>query len=91
MRTYAARAAGSFQDINHIFTADYSWDVPFSQWFRSNSGAKRKITDGWQVYGIWSMRTGTPLLITSGRDNYGTGTTQGQRPDLVAGRSCVRG
>jgi hypothetical protein len=45
----------------------------------------RTIAAGWQLFGIWSMRTGTPLLITSGRDNYGTGTTQGQRPDLAPG------
>lgn len=71
-------------DINHNFVADYSWDVPFDQWFGANSGAARKIAGGWQLYGIWSMRSGTPLLILSGRDNYGTGTTQGQRPDLVS-------
>jgi outer membrane receptor protein involved in Fe transport len=72
-------------DINHVFVADYSWDVPFDRWLNAGSTALRKITNGWQLYGIWSMRTGTPLLITSGRDNYGTGTTQGQRPDLAGG------
>jgi hypothetical protein len=68
-------------DINHVFVADYSWTVPFEEWFRVNSAVTRRIANGWQLYGIWSMRSGTPILITSGRDNYGTGTTQGQRPD----------
>lgn len=72
-------------DINHNFVADYSWDVPFDRWLHADSGAARKIAGGWQVYGIMSIRSGTPILILSGRDNYGTGTTQGQRPDLVGG------
>ncbi|MFN7933963.1 MAG: carboxypeptidase regulatory-like domain-containing protein [Bryobacteraceae bacterium] len=72
-------------DINHNFVADYSWDVPFDRWLHADSGAARKVAGGWQVYGIASLRSGTPLLVLSGRDNYGTGTTQGQRPDLVAG------
>jgi hypothetical protein len=72
-------------DITHNLVVDYSWDVPFDRWFNANSAAMRKIASGWQVYGILYVRTGTPLLILSGRDNYGTGTTQGQRPDLVPG------
>lgn len=72
-------------DITHNFVTDYSWDVPFDRWLHADSAAARKISNGWQVYGIWSVRSGSPLLILSGRDNYGTGTTQGQRPDLAAG------
>lgn len=72
-------------DINHIFMADYSWDLPFDRLLTSSSPVARAISRGWQVYGITSIRSGTPLLITSGRDNYGTGATQGQRPDLVGG------
>ena len=75
-------------DINHNFVADYNLDMPFDQWLHANSGAARKIAGGWQVYGIMSIRSGTPLLILSGRDNYGTGTTQGQRPDRVGGVSA---
>ena len=47
--------------------------------------SKRAVAGGWQVYGIMSIRSGTPLLVTSGRDNRGTGTSQGQRPDLAGG------
>lgn len=75
----------AINDINHNFVLDFSWDVPFLALFNPNSGAARTILGGWQFLGIMSTRSGSPLLITSGRDNYGLGTTSGQRPDLVAG------
>ncbi len=80
-----ASRSRNLADINHNFVADYSWEPAFDRWFHANSGAMRQIAGGWQLFGIWSMRSGTPLLILSGRDNYGTGTTQGQRPDLAGG------
>jgi hypothetical protein len=76
-------------DINHILSLDYSWDLPFLSWFKADSGPARAILGGWQFLGIVSMRTGTPVLVTSGRDNFGLGSSTGQRPDLVAGESVT--
>lgn len=72
-------------DIRHNFVLDHNWDIPLDSWFGATSGAMRQIAGGWQLQGILSIRSGMPMLITSGRDNYGLGTTAGQRPDLVAG------
>jgi hypothetical protein len=72
-------------DIRQVFSLDYSWDLPFLAWFNADSRPARVLLGGWQILGIASMRTGTPILITSGRDNYGLGSATGQRPDLVAG------
>jgi hypothetical protein len=72
-------------DITHVFSLDYSWDLPFLTLFGVDSGPARVILGGWQFMGITSARTGTPILVTSGRDNYGLGSNTGQRPDLVAG------
>jgi hypothetical protein len=80
-----ASRARTPQDIRHNFSLDYSWDVPFLSWFKADSGPARVLLGGWQVLGIVSMRTGTPILVTSGRDNFGLGSATGQRPDLVAG------
>lgn len=79
----------SITDITHIFAADYSWNIPFASWFDATSGFGRRLADGWEVHGISSIRSGLPILITSGRDNYGTGTNQGQRPDYAGGAPLV--
>ena len=67
-------------DIRHNFSLDHSWDLPFDKWL----GARR-LTGGWQLFGILAIRSGTPFFVASGRDNYGLGTTAGQRSDLVLG------
>jgi hypothetical protein len=72
-------------DIRHNFTLDHSWDIPLDRWFGANSGFTRQLTRGWQIFGILAIRSGMPINIQSGRDNYGLGTTTGQRPDFVGG------
>jgi hypothetical protein len=75
----------SVADIHHVFSLDYNVDIPLTKWFRASSPIVRRFTDGWQLLGITAIRSGSPILITSGRDNYGLGTSTGQRPDRVAG------
>jgi hypothetical protein len=72
-------------DIRHNLSLDHSWDIPFERWFGATSPVMRGIAGGWQLFGILSLRTGTPFVIQSGRDNYGLGSSAAQRPDLVAG------
>jgi hypothetical protein len=46
-------------DRRHIFTFNYVYDLPF---FRdSTSGFRRSILGGWQLSGITTFQTGTPL------------------------------
>jgi len=72
-------------DVRHNLSLDHSWDLPFERWFGANSSVMRTVAGGWQLFGILSMRSGTPFLIQSGRDNYGLGNSAAQRPDLVLG------
>ena len=37
-----------------------SWDVPFA---RGLTGAAGALLDGWQLTGIWTMRSGQPLTV----------------------------
>jgi hypothetical protein len=84
-RNIRASRGRYIQDIRHTLSLDHSWDVPFESWFGATSPAMRKLAGGWQIFGILAVRSGTPFLVTSGRDNYGLGTNAGQRPDLVPG------
>ena len=78
--------------IGHIVSVNYSWDLGFDRWlFSSPSGAAKAILGGWSVNGITSLRTGFPLNIESGRDNYGSGNANGQRPNYVAGQDIRAG
>jgi hypothetical protein len=77
--------------IGHVFSINYGWDLPFDRWlFSSPGGAAKAILGGWSVNGITSLRTGFPLNIESGRDNFGSANPSGQRPNYVPGQD-IRG
>jgi len=84
-RNIRASRGRHIADIRHVFSLDHSWDIPFESWFRVSSPVARRLAGGWQLLGIASIRSGTPFFVASGRDNYGLGTTAGQRSDLVSG------
>jgi Carboxypeptidase regulatory-like domain/TonB dependent receptor len=67
-------------DIPHRFVASYIYDVPF---LRSSPNAfLRSVVAGWQIGGITTYESGTPLNVTIQGDRANTGTG-GQRADLV--------
>jgi hypothetical protein len=76
----------SIADIRHNLAFDHSWDIPFERLLGASSPLKQRIAGGWQLFGILAIRTGAPNYVTSGRDNYGLGTTSGQRADMVVGK-----
>jgi len=84
-RNIRASRGRHIADIRHNFSLDHSWDLPFDKWLGAGSPLVRRLTGGWQLFGILAIRSGTPFFVTSGRDNYGLGTTAGQRSDLVLG------
>jgi hypothetical protein len=53
-------------DITHIFTASYTYEVPFDKLFKSGP---TRLTRGWKVSGITSFTTGAPVTIAEGDDN----------------------
>ena len=53
-------------DRRHRFVMSWVWDLPTTG---SSNGFVRQLVNGWQWTGIGQYQTGSPLTITSGRDN----------------------
>ncbi len=70
-------------DVRHRFTGVYSVELPAGALARSGFG--KAAFGGWTFQGIMGWRSGLPVNVTAGRDMYGNGRQDGQRPDLVAG------
>jgi hypothetical protein len=54
-------------DITHIFSASYTYELPFDKLFFH--GEHTRITRGWKVSGVTSFTTGAPVTIAEGDDN----------------------
>ena len=67
-------------DVPHRFVASYLYDLPFLK--SSSQPLLRYVVAGWQVSGVTTIQSGTPVNVTFGQDraNIGRGL---QRPDLV--------
>ena len=67
-------------DIPHRFVASYLYDVPFLK--DSSNALLKYVVAGWQVSGVTTVQSGSPVNvgISADRANIGTGL---QRPDLV--------
>ena len=57
------RALSQF-DITHIFSASYTYELPFDKLF----GANNRLTRGWKVAGVTSFTTGAPVNIFQTND-----------------------
>jgi hypothetical protein len=70
-------------DVPHRFVASYIYDIPFLK--ESGNAFLRYVVAGWQVGGITTVQSGTPVnpTITGDRANIGTNTGGPQRPNLV--------
>lgn len=67
-------------DIRHRFVASYVWDIPF---FRNASPLLRNIFGNWQLNGITTLQTGTPVNVSEGPDTANTSSSGTDRPNLV--------
>jgi hypothetical protein len=67
-------------DVPHRFVASYIYDIPFLK--SSSQPILKYVVAGWQVSGITTIQSGTPVNVTFAADQANTGTG-GQRPDLV--------
>jgi hypothetical protein len=75
----------SQQDRRHILSINYVYDLPF---FRDQKGFVGRALGGWQISGITSAASGSPLTVTtSGIDPAALGflgtSAAGGRPDWV--------
>jgi hypothetical protein len=74
----AERGRAAF-DIRHRFVLSYVVDLPF---FKGRGGALEKALGGWQVSGITTFQTGSPLTVLDSSDPSLDGDAT-DRPDLV--------
>jgi hypothetical protein len=68
-------------DIPHRFVASYLYDIPFLK-DSSNAFLKYVVAD-WQVSGVTTVQSGSPVNVTLSTDRANIGITGQQRPDLV--------
>lgn len=65
-------------DRTHAFNSSFVWEIPFA---RNLHGVGKWLLDGWQITGILTIQSGTPLdFSTNGSDLHAPGNTQ--RPNL---------
>lgn len=82
------RAPGD-SDRTHVFVQSYIYELPFGagkKW--ATKGASALVLGGWQVTGLFTFMTGTPLNITGGGVLNTPGSSN--RPDVL-GKPAVLG
>jgi Carboxypeptidase regulatory-like domain/TonB dependent receptor-like, beta-barrel len=68
-------------DVPHRFVASYIYDIPFLK--DSTQPILKYAVAGWQISGVTTVQSGTPVNITLSSDWANIGITGQQRPDLV--------
>jgi len=80
----------SSTDVRHTITSNWLYKLPFGPGQRMlNAGPASRILGGWEMSGIWTMRTGRPLNISISRSSgdLPDGNSRDPRPNLVPGVS----
>jgi hypothetical protein len=68
-------------DVPHRFVASYIYDIPFLK--TSPNAFLRYVVAGWQVAGVTTVQSGTPVNVTISADVANIGISGLQRPNLV--------
>jgi hypothetical protein len=68
-------------DTPHRFVASYIYDVPFLK--TSSNPVLKYVVAGWQIGGVSTIQSGTPVNVTISADRANIGISGQQRPDLV--------
>ena len=68
-------------DTPHRFVASYIYDVPFLK--DSPQPVLKYVVAGWQVGGVTTIQSGTPVNVTMGGDRANIGIANLQRPNLI--------
>jgi hypothetical protein len=60
-------------DVTHLFNASWMYELPFGRGrrFSTSIGALDKIIGGWYTSGIFTARSGDPLVVTQGAGVWG--------------------
>lgn len=70
-------------DVPHRFVASYLYELPFLQ--DSPQPLLKYLVAGWQVSGVTTLQSGSPVNITFAQDRANIGISGLQRPNLVGG------
>jgi hypothetical protein len=68
-------------DVPHRFVASYIYDVPFLK--SSSQPILKYVVAGWQIGGVTTVQSGTPVNVTMSGDPANIGISNLQRPNLV--------
>jgi hypothetical protein len=83
-RNLRAERATSAYDVTHRWVFSYVYDLPFGKGrhFSSATQVVNAIVGGWQLTGIFSLQTGRPFTVLSGRDESNTAGGN-DRPNVI--------
>src|SRR5262245_15499132 len=88
-----AERAVSTQDVAQRLVIGYVYELPFGKGkalFGDAPNLVDKIIGGWQINGITTLSSGTPLIITQSQNNTGI-FSPGQRPNWTGQSARVEG
>jgi hypothetical protein len=88
-----AERSVSTQDVAQRLVVGYVYELPFGKGQKLFGGASTvldKIIGGWQVNGITTFQSGTPLIITQSQNNTGL-FSPGQRPNWTGVSARIEG
>ncbi|MGI4830126.1 MAG: carboxypeptidase regulatory-like domain-containing protein [Janthinobacterium lividum] len=71
----------SDQDRRHMMTMSFVWKTDYFDHFNH---VARYALNGWTVTGIWTANSGQPFTVTTGVDNYFSGSGN-NRPSVAPG------
>jgi hypothetical protein len=61
------RSRTQASDLRQVFKANFNYDLPFGKGHKLDQRSLSRILSGWSTAGIFTMQTGTPFSILSGR------------------------
>jgi hypothetical protein len=68
-------------DIPHRFVASYLYDLPFFK--NSEQPILKYLVAGWQISGVTTIQSGSPVNVTISTDTANIGISGQQRPNLI--------
>jgi hypothetical protein len=68
-------------DVPHRLVASYIYELPFFK--ESGNAVLRHALSGWQISGVTTIQSGTPVNVTISSDRANIGISGLQRPDVV--------
>jgi hypothetical protein len=75
-------------DRTHVLNTNFIYELPF---WRGTTGWRHGVLGGWQLSGVYFVRSGSPLSVVTTVDIAGIGVGAGPQPFNVAGDTKMSG